>query len=109
MRADDSGKVVVTKGDQYNVREGEAKQTITDKVKETTKPTDKDKEKEKGAVRDLGDPVELAKRYYEEGADEITVLNITGFRSSPLTDAPMIKVLLVCVSACVNVWLWCRC
>jgi glutamine amidotransferase/cyclase len=37
--------------------------------------------------------VELARRYYEEGADEITFLNITGFRDFPLKDMPMIKVL----------------
>jgi glutamine amidotransferase/cyclase len=37
--------------------------------------------------------VELAKRYYEEGADEITFLNITGFRAFPLHDLPMLRVL----------------
>jgi glutamine amidotransferase/cyclase len=37
--------------------------------------------------------VDLAKRYYEEGADEITFLNITGFRDFPLKDLPMIQVL----------------
>ncbi|MDT8334131.1 MAG: imidazole glycerol phosphate synthase subunit HisF [Desulfurivibrionaceae bacterium] len=59
---------MVTKGDQYDVRE-------------------------KGEVRNLGKPVELARRYYEEGADEITFLNITGFRDFPLKDQPMIEVL----------------
>jgi glutamine amidotransferase/cyclase len=44
-------------------------------------------------VRNLGKPVELAKRYYEEGADEITFLNITGFRDFPMQDQPMIEVL----------------
>lgn len=68
VRANDRGDLVVTKGDQYDVRE-------------------------KGDVRNLGKPVELAKRYYEEGADEITFLNITGFRDFPLKDMPMIKVL----------------
>lgn len=68
VRANDQGDLVVTKGDQYDVRE-------------------------KGDVRNLGKPVELAKRYYEEGADEITFLNITGFRDFPLKDMPMIKVL----------------
>ncbi len=68
VRTNDSGDLVVTKGDQYDVRE-------------------------KGDVRNLGKPVELAKRYYEEGADEITFLNITGFRDFPLKDMPMIKVL----------------
>ena len=46
-----------------------------------------------GEVRNLGKPVELAKRYYEEGADEITFLNITGFRDFPMQDQPMIEVL----------------
>jgi glutamine amidotransferase/cyclase len=65
---------VVTKGDQYDVRE---------------KPGAADK----GNVRNLGKPVDLARRYYEEGADEITFLNITGFRDFPLADLPMITVL----------------
>jgi glutamine amidotransferase/cyclase len=68
VRANDSGDLVVTKGDQYDVRE-------------------------KGCVRNLGKPVELAKRYYDEGADEITFLNITGFRDFPLQDQPMLEVL----------------
>jgi glutamine amidotransferase/cyclase len=68
VRANDRGDLVVTKGDQYDVRE-------------------------KGEVRNLGKPVELAKRYYEEGADEITFLNITGFRDFPLKDMPMLRVL----------------
>ncbi|MBU1342036.1 MAG: imidazole glycerol phosphate synthase subunit HisF [Proteobacteria bacterium] len=68
VRANDQGDLVVTKGDQYDVRQ-------------------------KGNVRNLGKPVELAKRYYEEGADEITFLNITGFRDFPLKDLPMIDVL----------------
>lgn len=68
VRANDQGDLVVTKGDQYDVRE-------------------------KGSVRNLGKPVALAKRYYDEGADEITFLNITGFRDFPLKDMPMIKVL----------------
>lgn len=68
VRSNDQGDLVVTKGDQYDVRE-------------------------KGAVRNLGKPVELAGRYYTEGADEITFLNITGFRDFPLEDMPMLKVL----------------
>lgn len=71
VRANDNGDLVVTKGDQYDVRE----------------------KSEGGAVRNLGKPVSLAKRYYEEGADEITFLNITGFRDCPLTDMPMIEVI----------------
>lgn len=68
VRANDQGDLVVTKGDQYNVRES-------------------------GHVRNLGKPVELAGRYFEEGADEVTFLNITGFRDFPLEDMPMIQVL----------------
>ena len=34
----------------------------------------------RGAVRNLGKPVALAQRYYEEGADEVVILNITSFR-----------------------------
>jgi len=68
VRSDDEGRLVVTKGLQYDVREG-------------------------GRVRDMGDPVELAHRYYLEGADEITFLNITGFRDFPLKDMPMLEVL----------------
>ena len=68
VRSNDRGDLVVTKGDQYDVREN-------------------------GAVRNLGKPVELAKRYYQEGADEITFLNITGFRDFPIEDMPMLEVL----------------
>ncbi|WP_028319303.1 imidazole glycerol phosphate synthase HisHF [Desulfobulbus elongatus] len=68
VRANDRGDLVVTKGDQYDVRE-------------------------EGAVRNLGKPVELAGDYYEQGADEITFLNITGFRDFPLQDMPMLAVL----------------
>ena len=68
VRANDAGDLVVTKGDQYDVREA-------------------------GAVRNLGKPVELARRYYQEGADEIAFLNITGFRHFPLDDLPLLEVL----------------
>jgi glutamine amidotransferase/cyclase len=68
VRSNDRGDLVVTKGDQYDVRED-------------------------GDVRNLGKPVELARRYYQEGADEITFLNITGFRDFPLEDMPMLQVL----------------
>ena len=68
VRSNDNGDLVVTKGDQYDVREN-------------------------GDVRNLGKPVELAHRYFTEGADEITFLNITGFRDFPLTDQPMLDVL----------------
>lgn len=68
VRSNDAGDLVVTKGDQYDVRQD-------------------------GEVRNLGKPVSLAKRYYEQGADEITFLNITGFRDFPLKDQPMLQVL----------------
>lgn len=68
VRSNDAGDLVVTKGDQYDVRQ-------------------------EGEVRNLGKPVELARRYYEEGADEVTFLNITGFRDFPLQDQPMLEVL----------------
>ena len=68
VRTNDRGDLVVTKGDQYDVRKN-------------------------GRVRNMGRPVELARRYYEEGADEITFLNITGFRDFPLKDMPMLEVL----------------
>lgn len=71
VRANDSGDLVVTKGDQYDVRE---------------KSGDRD-------VRNLGKPVDLARRYFEEGADEVAFLNITAFRDFPLADQPMLEVL----------------
>ncbi|KAJ4722869.1 Imidazole glycerol phosphate synthase hisHF [Melia azedarach] len=71
VRANDKGDLVVTKGDQYEVREHT-------------------KENE---VRNLGKPVELAGQYYKDGADEISFLNITGFRDFPLGDLPMLQVL----------------
>ncbi|MDZ7641256.1 MAG: imidazole glycerol phosphate synthase subunit HisF [Desulfurivibrio sp.] len=70
VRNNDQGDLVVTKGDQYDVREAAD-----------------------GVVRNLGKPVELAERYYHEGADEITFLNITAFRAFPLEDQPMLEVL----------------
>ncbi|KAI8069431.1 hypothetical protein BC940DRAFT_318279 [Gongronella butleri] len=71
VRTNDNGDLVVTKGDQYDVRE---------------KSGD-------GNVRNLGKPVDLAKRYFQEGADEVTFLNITSFRNCPLRDMPMLEVL----------------
>ncbi|OTB16705.1 hypothetical protein K445DRAFT_316985 [Daldinia sp. EC12] len=71
VRTNDQGDLVVTKGDQYDVRE---------------KTDDRN-------VRNLGKPVELAKKYYEQGADEVTFLNITSFRDCPLADLPMLEIL----------------
>lgn len=70
VRTNDQGDIVVTKGDQYDVRE-----------------------KEGNNVRNLGKPVEVAEKYYKQGADEVTFLNITSFRNSPLKDLPMVQVL----------------
>lgn len=75
VRTNDQGDLVVTKGDQYDVRE-----------KSTT-------EGGKNNVRNLGKPVKLAEDYYKQGADEITFLNITSFRDCPLQDLPMLDVL----------------
>ncbi|KAF2819648.1 imidazole glycerol phosphate synthase HisHF [Ophiobolus disseminans] len=72
VRTNDQGDLVVTKGDQYDVRE---------------------KEGEGNAVRNLGKPVDMAKKYYEQGADEVTFLNITSFRNCPVADTPMLEIL----------------
>ncbi|XP_030544047.1 imidazole glycerol phosphate synthase hisHF, chloroplastic-like [Rhodamnia argentea] len=71
VRANDKGDLVVTKGDQYDVRE----------------------RTEENEVRNLGKPVDLAGQYYKDGADEVSFLNITGFRDFPLGDLPMLQVL----------------
>ncbi|KEF60258.1 imidazole glycerol phosphate synthase hisHF [Exophiala aquamarina CBS 119918] len=71
VRTNDSGDLVVTKGDQYDVRE---------------------KTDSKG-VRNLGKPVDMARKYYEQGADEVTFLNITSFRDCPVADLPMLEIL----------------
>ena len=71
VRTNDNGDLVVTKGDQYDVREKSGE----------------------NAVRNLGKPVEKAQQYYQQGADEVTFLNITSFRDTPLKDQPMLEVL----------------
>ena len=76
VRSNDAGDLVVTKGDQYDVRE-----------------KDDDAAAGRGGVRNLGKPVSLAARYYEEGADEIAFLNITSFRQGVIEDMPMLQVL----------------
>jgi glutamine amidotransferase/cyclase len=80
VRANDEGDLVVTKGDQYDVRE-RATPTSSDITTSTA-----------GVVRNLGKPVALAARYYNLGADELCLLNITSFRHSPLQDQPMLAV-----------------
>mmetsp|Transcript_25350 Transcript_25350/g.55554 ORF Transcript_25350/g.55554 Transcript_25350/m.55554 type:complete len:564 (+) Transcript_25350:123-1814(+) len=77
VRTNDHGDLVVTKGDQYDVRESEGEGAVTGR----------------GGVRNLGKPVGLAARYYEEGADEIAFLNITSFREGVVEDMPMLQVL----------------
>jgi glutamine amidotransferase/cyclase len=47
----------------------------------------------RGDVRNLGKPVALCKRYYDEGADEVAFLNITSFREGVIEDLPMLGVL----------------
>ncbi len=74
VRTNDEGDLVVTKGDQYDVRE-------------------KGSVEAGGKVRNLGKPVDMAGRYYEQGADEVTFLNITSFRKCPLKDTPMLEIL----------------
>lgn len=73
VRSNDAGDLIVTKGDQYDVREDSAGG--------------------RGDVRNLGKPVALCKRYYEDGADEIVFLNITSFRQGVIDDLPMLQVL----------------
>lgn len=77
VRSNDHGDLVVTKGDQYDVRENQKEGVMTGR----------------GGVRNLGKPVALAGRYYEEGADEISFLNITSFRQGVIEDMPMLQVL----------------
>lgn len=72
VRSNDQGDLVVTKGESYDVRERQSGQND---------------------VRNMGEPVELAQRYYAEGADEIAFLNITSFRNWALGDQPMLALL----------------
>ncbi len=74
VRTNDEGDLVVTKGDQYDVREKGGIDTG-------------------GQIRNLGKPVDMARKYYEQGSDEITFLNITSFRNCPLADIPMLEIL----------------
>ena len=69
VRANDNGELVVTKGDQYDVRE------------------------EAGNVRNMGNPMEMAAKYFEQGADEIVFLNITSFREYVPGDNLMLSLL----------------
>ncbi|GAA5865237.1 hypothetical protein JCM3774_004904 [Rhodotorula dairenensis] len=118
VRANDNGDLVVTKGDQYDVREAEESATTAEEhasgapeesaetspaapVAEPTlpvstvsaDPSEPPPAKRQRQVRNLGKPVDLARRYFDEGADEVAFLNITAFRSTPLRDQPMLDVL----------------
>lgn len=75
VRSNDQGDLVVTKGESYDVRERSGDTG--------------------GEVRNMGKPVELAQRYYAEGADEVAFLNITSFRNWALGDQPMLALLRV--------------
>lgn len=97
VRTNDDGDLVVTKGDQYDVREAEESTTTADPVPSITpavgqSSSDTLPKPVQRQVRNLGKPVDLARRYYAEGADEIAFLNITSFRSCPLQDQPMLDV-----------------
>ncbi|EDO34303.1 predicted protein [Nematostella vectensis] len=82
VRTNNMGELVATKGEQFEVRE-----IISDD--EGNKPV-------KGDVKAVGDPVELGERFFSDGADEIAFLNITSFRSSPIHDLAMLKLLRKC-------------
>jgi glutamine amidotransferase/cyclase len=107
VRANDQGDLVVTKGDQYDVREKPPTTVIlppgSGSPPRTTSPSPSSSSPPPpppfavsatvaGAVRNLGKPVALAARYYAAGADELALLNITSFRHSPLRDQPMLAV-----------------
>jgi imidazole glycerol-phosphate synthase len=103
VRANDDGDLVVTKGDQYDVREKVLPAptiTSSSEMNDLTNPSATTQTtsssllptKTAGAVRNLGKPVALAARYADAGADELCLLNITSFRHSPLHDQPMLAV-----------------
>ena len=99
VRANDAGDLVVTKGDQYDVRESEptpspvtSTSSTTNNDSSTPPSLDAPATPAPRDVRNLGKPVDLARRYFAEGADEIAFLNITSFRSCPLNDQPMLDV-----------------
>lgn len=92
VRSNDDGDLVVTKGESYDVREkADASVSSSTDVAPAQASTSTTSPKRK--VRNLGKPVDLALRYYLEGADEVTFLNITSFRSCALQDQPMLSLL----------------
>ena len=44
-------------------------------------------------MRNLGKSVEVAQQYYEQGADDVTFLNVTSFLNCPLKDLPMLEIM----------------
>ncbi|GAA5875478.1 hypothetical protein JCM8547_001678 [Rhodosporidiobolus lusitaniae] len=119
VRANDDGDLVVTKGDQYDVREANEEKKEAEKEQHSGAPEESSAvssssvvaeptlpastvssdpsapppAKRQRQVRNLGKPVDLARRYFEEGADEVAFLNITAFRQCALRDQPMLDVL----------------
>jgi glutamine amidotransferase/cyclase len=92
VRANDEGDLVVTKGDQYDVREKIVAPVVVDPATTSATNLTSLAANTAGAVRNLGKPVALAARYFASGADELCLLNITSFRHSPLRDQPMLAV-----------------
>lgn len=95
VRSNDEGDVVVTKGESYDVREKarqHQQQQHQQQQQQQQQSTAAASSSGQRAVRNLGKPVDLAMRYYLEGADEVVFLNITSFRNSPLKDQPMLAV-----------------
>ena len=77
VRSNDEGDLVVTKGDQYDVREAGGSSSSEGK----------------GSVRNLGKPLALAQKYAREGVDEIAFLNITSFRTNVIEDLPLVDLI----------------
>jgi len=73
VREDEKGKLVVTKGVSYDVME---------------ESDDNDYR-----VRNLGDPVEMAEQYFQNGVDELTFLSIMSHSKFTLEDLPMLNLL----------------
>lgn len=95
VRANDEGDLVVTKGDQYDVREKAAPSHSPTPNGDTLPASSPSSTlalaaRTAGAVRNLGKPIALAAAYACAGADELCLLNITSFRRSPLHDQPML-------------------
>ncbi|RVW99658.1 Imidazole glycerol phosphate synthase hisHF, chloroplastic [Vitis vinifera] len=84
VRTNDKGDLVVTKGDQYDVRENTGENEVRKRLFLTP------------ALQNLYGTWQAGGAcwtYYIDGADEVSFLNITGFRDFPLGDLPMLEVL----------------